>query len=96
MAEHGLWRPPAGETAAQADEEAVAASGPFRALDCESIKHYVAARPALQQRVGLADSVDSWTVKEVRRGGVRARGAVCVLEEVSRDRMSPDLSAEKT
>ncbi|EFJ49529.1 hypothetical protein VOLCADRAFT_42791, partial [Volvox carteri f. nagariensis] len=59
----------------------------FRALDCESVKHYVAARPALQQRVGPADSVESWRVKEVGDGNINfvfilegPAGSLCVKQ----------------
>lgn len=66
-----LPTPPAPLQSLDAAEQAtLAAPHGFRALDCDSVRHYVAARPPLQQRVGPPASVDSWTVREVgRRGG---------------------------
>ncbi|GIL52594.1 hypothetical protein Vafri_8417 [Volvox africanus] len=87
MAQLGLWRPPEGQTAAEADAAVAAPLGSFRALDCESVKHWVAARPALQQRLGPADSVDNWQVKEVGDGNINfvfiiegPNGALCVKQ----------------
>ncbi|KXZ55583.1 hypothetical protein GPECTOR_2g1133 [Gonium pectorale] len=96
MAQLGLWAQPAGHSAA-ADHaaDAVASgsgSGPavprgFRALDLESVKHYVAARPGLQQRVGPADSVESWSVREVGDGNINfvfivegPSGSLCIKQ----------------
>lgn len=51
----GLWQPPADGAAAAAANGAHSAAG-FRALDCESVKAYVAQRPALQVRVSPCGS----------------------------------------
>lgn len=71
MAQLGLWQPPAGQAASKTACTPNAVGG-FRALGCETVAHYVAARPALQRWLGPADGVDSWVVQEV--GGSNADG----------------------
>ncbi|GLC47857.1 hypothetical protein PLESTB_000033000 [Pleodorina starrii] len=89
MTQLGLWQPPADAAAAEATSPSPASSssGGFRALDCEAVKHYVAARPGLQQRVGPADSVESWSVREVGDGNINfvfivegPAGSLCVKQ----------------
>ncbi len=46
----GLWQPPADAAAAAAAANGAHQVAGFRALDCESVKAYVAQRPALQVR----------------------------------------------
>ncbi|KAG2453953.1 hypothetical protein HYH02_002156 [Chlamydomonas schloesseri] len=83
----GLWQPPAGQSLEEAEKLTLEAQHGFRALDCESVKHYVAARPPLQQRVGPPASVDSWTVREVGDGNINfvfivegPAGALCLKQ----------------
>lgn len=82
----GLWQPPADGAAAAAANGAHSAAG-FRALDCESVKAYVAQRPALQEKVGPVDSAGSWTVREVGDGNINfvfivegPAGGICVKQ----------------
>ncbi|GFR48766.1 hypothetical protein Agub_g10587 [Astrephomene gubernaculifera] len=95
MSQLGLWQPPAPAPAPAQDptsstpSSSTAAATPagFRALDCESVRHFVAARPGLQQRVGPADSVESWSVREVGDGNINfvfilegPAGGLCVKQ----------------
>ncbi|KAL4457683.1 hypothetical protein ABPG75_012548 [Micractinium tetrahymenae] len=59
----------------------------FKALDCNAVKDYVAARPQLAKHVGSPDTRTSWTVREVGDGNINfvyilegPTGALCVKQ----------------
>lgn len=56
----------AAKAVASAPAQKLATQPGFQALDCNTVKDYVAARPQLSKHVGSPDTKDSWTGELLR------------------------------